>query len=137
MIGGRPNANGSFTYTPSANFNGTDTFTYHANDGTANSNIATVAITINAVDDPPVAVNDAYTTGQNTVLTIAAPGVLANDTDIENDPLTAQLVTNPSHGTLTLNGDGSLFMPLPWTTSAPIASPTGQATAVLLPILLW
>ncbi len=51
------NANGTFTYTPPQNYNGSDTFTYHANDGTGNSNIATVTITINAVNDLPVAVN--------------------------------------------------------------------------------
>ena len=47
------NANGSFTYTPATNFNGTDTFTYRANDGTNNSNVATVTITVNAVNDAP------------------------------------------------------------------------------------
>jgi len=47
------NDDGSFTYNPAANFNGTDSFTYKANDGTADSNIATVSITVNAVNDPP------------------------------------------------------------------------------------
>ena len=70
------NSNGSFTYTPSANYTGTDSFTYRANDGQANSNTATVTITINAVNDPPVAVNDAYSTNEDTVLNVAAPGVL-------------------------------------------------------------
>jgi VCBS repeat-containing protein len=51
-------ADGSFTYTPNANFTGLDTFTYHANDGTADSNIATVTITVSPRKDPPVA-NDA------------------------------------------------------------------------------
>src|SRR5207245_6594928 len=52
------NANGSFTYTPAANFNGSDSFTYKANDGLLDSNVATVALTINPVNDAPVAVND-------------------------------------------------------------------------------
>ena len=52
------NADGSFTYTPNANFNGADSFTYTANDGTADSNVATVTITVDAVNDAPVAVND-------------------------------------------------------------------------------
>jgi Ca2+-binding RTX toxin-like protein len=47
------NANGAFTYTPPANFNDTDTFTYRASDGTAQSNPATVTITVNAVNDAP------------------------------------------------------------------------------------
>src|SRR5207237_31184 len=50
------NANGSVTYTPAANFNGSDSFTYKANDGTADSNVATVSITVAAVNDAPVAV---------------------------------------------------------------------------------
>src|SRR6185436_13008540 len=62
------NANGTFTYTPGANYNGSDSFTYRANDGTVNSNIATVTITINAVNDAPVAVNNAYTTNEDTPL---------------------------------------------------------------------
>ncbi len=46
-------SNGGFTYTPDADFNGTDTFTYQANDGLANSNTATVTITVTPVNDPP------------------------------------------------------------------------------------
>ena len=49
-------ADGSFTYTPNANFNGTDSFTYTASDGTAVSNVATVTITVTGVNDAPVAV---------------------------------------------------------------------------------
>src|SRR3989475_3754039 len=56
------NGNGSFSYVPAANYNGTDSFTYKANDGQADSGIATVNITVTAVNDPPVGVNDSYTT---------------------------------------------------------------------------
>jgi len=101
------NANGSFTYTPAANFNGSDSFTYKANDGQADSNVATVALTINPVNDAPVAVNDSFATNEDTALTITAPGVLANDTDVDGNSLTAVVVTGPSHGALTLNTDGS------------------------------
>jgi VCBS repeat-containing protein len=101
------NANGSFTYTPNANFNGTDSFTYRANDGTTNSNLATVAITVNPVNDAPVANNDAYTVNEDGTLNIAAPGVLSNDTDVDGNPLTAVIGTGPSSGTLTLNPNGS------------------------------
>ncbi len=44
--------------------------------------MATVAITVNAVNDAPVAANDNYATSEDTALTVAAPGVLANDTDV-------------------------------------------------------
>ena len=101
------NPDGSFTYTPNANFNGVDSFTYQANDGTANSNIATVNITVNAVNDAPVATNDAYNTNEDTALVIAPVGVLGNDTDVENDPLTATVVAGPTNGILVLNPDGS------------------------------
>ncbi|MBL7189126.1 MAG: cadherin-like domain-containing protein [Phycisphaerae bacterium] len=47
------NSDGSFTYTPNANFNGTDSFTYYANDGLLDSNVATVMLTVNAVNDTP------------------------------------------------------------------------------------
>src|SRR4030095_8506749 len=50
------NSDGSFTYTPSANYHGGDSFTYKASDGSADSNIATVTLTINSVNDAPVAV---------------------------------------------------------------------------------
>ncbi|MDO8847993.1 MAG: Ig-like domain-containing protein, partial [Coriobacteriia bacterium] len=55
----------------------------------------------------PVAVADAYSTPVNTAKVVAAPGVLANDTDTESNPLTAIKVTNPSHGSATLNSNGS------------------------------
>src|SRR5262249_42923098 len=77
----------------------------------ADSNIATVTITVTPVNDPPVANNDAYTTAEDTPLTVAAPGVLANDTDVDGNPLTAILVNGPSNGTLTLNPDGSFTYP--------------------------
>jgi VCBS repeat-containing protein len=102
------NPDGSFTYTPNDDFNGTDSFTYFANDGTSNSNLAaTVTITVNPVPDPPVATDDAYTIDEDTTLDVAAPGVLANDTDPDGDPLTAILVDNPTNGTFSLNPDGS------------------------------
>jgi VCBS repeat-containing protein len=101
------NADGSFTYTPAANFNGTDTFTYTANDGTVDSNVATVTITVNAVNDPPTAADDSYSTAEDTGLTVAVPGVLGNDTDVDVDSLAAVVAGGPTNGTLTLNADGS------------------------------
>ncbi|MEM5798806.1 MAG: tandem-95 repeat protein, partial [Candidatus Aenigmatarchaeota archaeon] len=83
------NADGSFTYTPAANWNGTDSFTYVANDGQTNSSPAVVTITVNPVNDVPVASDDSYVTDEDVTLNIPAPGILANDSDIEGDPLTA------------------------------------------------
>ena len=102
------NANGSFSYQPIANYYGADGFTYKANDGTADSDAATVAITVNAVNDAPVAVNDAYSVNEDTLLEVSAvSGVLSNDTDVESEALSAILISEPAHGTLTLNGNGS------------------------------
>ena len=58
---GRSNANGSFTYTPAANFNGPDSFTYRANDGALNSATATVTMTVTSVNDAPTAGDQSVT----------------------------------------------------------------------------
>lgn len=101
------NLDGSFTYSPDPNFCGEDAFTYHADDAVNNSNSASVTITVAPVNDAPVGVNDAYSTGEDQPLSVGSPGVLSNDTDIEADPLTAVPVSGPSHGSVTLNGNGS------------------------------
>ena len=75
------NSDGSFTYTPDAAFIGDDTFTYHAFDGTSSSNTVTVTITVDPVNDPPVAFPDSYNTLEDITLNVALPGVLFNDTD--------------------------------------------------------
>ncbi len=103
------NSNGSFVYTPASNYNGSDSFTYKANDGKGDSNVATVQITVNAAstNQLPVANNDSYTTRKNQNLSVAASGVLSNDTDGNSDPLTAIKFSNPANGTVTLNSNGS------------------------------
>ncbi len=109
VIVGQP-TNGSLTgappnvrYTPNPNYAGQDSFTFRANDGTFDSNLAIVTITITAVNDPPVAGDDSYATPEDTPLVVPAPGVLGNDTDIEGTALTAVLVTGPVNGTLSLS----------------------------------
>lgn len=60
----------------------------------------------------PVAQADTYNVLHNTLREVAEPGVLSNDSDPNNDPFTAQLVTAPAHGAVTLNPDGSFsYMP--------------------------
>ncbi len=84
-------------------------FSYYARaifgDGviSAPSKLATVL----AVNAAPVAVADSYSVVQGSTLTVAALGVIANDTDIDSPSLKAKLVTGPANGTLTLNADGS------------------------------
>jgi len=101
------NSDGTFTYQPSANYHGPDSFTYFARDNSGDSNIATVALTVNPVNDPPLAVADTIAGNEGSPTSIPAPGVLANDSDPENDSLTAILVNDVSNGTLSLNPDGS------------------------------
>ena len=78
-------ADGSFTYDPPANFNGTDTVTYTVTDG-IDSAVGALTITVSAVNDPPIANNDSAATGLNTLLT-AALSLLSNDTDVDSDTL--------------------------------------------------
>jgi hypothetical protein len=99
------NSNGSFTYVPTTGFVGSDSFSYLAGDGIANSNVATVTIAV--TDQPPVGNADSYSVAHNHTLTVSAPGVLGNDTDADGDPLTATLVSGVSHGSLTFNSNGS------------------------------
>lgn len=98
---------GSFTYVPRANFAGTDSFTYRANDGIADSSLATVTITVNNVNDAPTAAADSYSTMEDILLVIAAPGILTNDADVDGDTLTVSVIASPAHGDLILNTDGS------------------------------
>ena len=75
---------GSFTYSPAPDFNGTDSFTYQANDGSLNSNVTTVTLTVNAVNDAPVVVaGGAYTSFEGTPITLNASA----SSDPDGDPL--------------------------------------------------
>jgi|GEM_PF-2875461 len=88
---------GAYTYAPDTNYNGSDSFTFRANDGTANSNTATITINIGASNDAPVAIDGTLTTGEDTP---------ANDTltatDADGDTLTYSVVTQPTNGTVTI-----------------------------------
>src|SRR5262249_36776954 len=99
---------GSLVYTPNANFNGVDGFSYVANDGQADSAGAAVTTQPTPVSEPRPPTADSYTTDEDTPLVVdATMGVLSNDSDPEGDPMTATLVAGPANGTLTLNPDGS------------------------------
>lgn len=87
---------------------GDHTITVQALGTTTRSHSITVTVDpAVAPNEPPVAVNDAYAANEGTMLGVAAPGVLANDTDADGDPLTASLVGPPANGVLALNADGS------------------------------
>lgn len=100
-------ADGSFSYTPHANYNGADSFTYQAVSGGIASLPATVNLAVIPVNDPPQAVGNAYSVLAGTTLSVTLPGVLGNDSDIDGNALTALLNTSVSHGSLGLNANGS------------------------------
>ena len=104
------NADNSITYTPAADFAGEDVFTYTVSDGSATS-VAKVTVTANPVQDPPKAVDDAYTTSVNQSLVVLDPtqGLLSNDTDADGDELTAVLVTGPAHGSMLVDDTGAFI----------------------------
>ncbi len=95
------------TYTPSANFNGMDTFTYVANDGKVNSNVATVSVTLTAVNDTPVANGGSVSTDSATPVTISF-----NASDVDGDALTYRVSTLPAQGTVsTVSGNTVVYTP--------------------------
>jgi hypothetical protein len=95
--------NGGFSYTPTNDFAGTDSFTYQCTDGQTTSSVATVTITVVPV---LTANNDFYSADPGTVLNVPAPGILLNNVSA-NGVLSAILAGSPAYGTLTWGGDGS------------------------------
>ena len=97
------------TYTPNANVSGADSFSYTATDG-QESDTATVSVTINPVNDAPVAVNDTAITDQNVAVTI---DVLTNDVDIDSAALAVTAVGTSPNATITTNGTTVTYTPSP------------------------
>jgi VCBS repeat-containing protein len=97
------------TYTPAANYNGSDSFTFRVNDGTTDSATATVSITVTAANDAPTATAQSVTTDEDTAKEITMAG-----SDIDGDALTYIIATNPAHGTLSLvSGAKVTYTPAP------------------------
>ncbi len=101
-------ANGSFTYTPNAGFDGIDEFVYRCEDGASwASSLAKVRVDVSGGNDAPVANADSYEVCKDWLLNVPAAGVLANDVDPEGDDLSVELVSDVSNGQLDFNVDGS------------------------------
>jgi VCBS repeat-containing protein len=98
-------ASGLFVYTPNRNYFGPDSFTYVASDGRGGTATASVTLTVNSVNDSPVAATDKLTIREDTAITV---NVLANDGDAESNPLTIQSFTQGLHGTVTQTPDKKL-----------------------------
>ncbi|MFD1159343.1 Hint domain-containing protein [Roseovarius aestuarii] len=99
------NPDGTITYTPDANFNGTDTFSYTVSDGDGGTDTATVTVTVRAVNDDPDAVDDIATTGFGDEIVI---DVLDNDSDVDGDLLEVTSATDGANGITAINPDGTI-----------------------------
>ncbi|MGI9341849.1 MAG: beta strand repeat-containing protein [Gammaproteobacteria bacterium] len=100
-------ADGSFTYSPDANFFGSDSFVYEVNDGNGGTAQANVNINVTSVNDMPAAIQDNLLVSDDLPLSFTAASMLANDTDIEGEALTIVSVSTPSFGTLSDDGNGN------------------------------
>ena len=96
----------SLTYTPDADFDGTDSFTFTVSDGVAASTEATVSIDVSAVNDAPVATSQNVSTDEDMVLAISLAG-----NDVDNDPLTFALTGAPANGALTGDAPSLTYTP--------------------------
>ena len=117
-------SDGAFTYTPVADFTGSDTFTYTITDDTGLTDSAVVTIEVGGVNDPPVALDDTYSGTEDSVLTVAGSGVLGNDTDIDTGAtitVTSFDGSSASGGTVTVASDGAF-------TYTPVADFNGSDT---------
>ncbi|HEX2175637.1 MAG TPA: Ig-like domain-containing protein, partial [Nocardioidaceae bacterium] len=106
---------GGFTYDPRGRFDHLDEgasarvdFSYRADDGALRSAPATVTVTITGRNDRPVATDDVIRVDEDSALEVRAPGLLANDSDSEDHPLTTELLDGPDKGSLDLRADGGL-----------------------------
>jgi len=126
------NADGSFTYTPNPDFNGTDTFTYHANDGLSDSNAATVSITVDAVNDVP-----SFTVGPDETVLEGAGAQTVNPWATGISPGPADESGQTVSFNVTGNTDPALFSAGPAVSAAgvltytPAADASGSATITL------
>jgi len=94
------------TYTPAANYNGTDSFTFTVSDGAATSSAATVSITINAVNDTPSATAQSVSGNEDAPQSITLAG-----SNPDGGSLTYALASNPSHGSASLSGNTVTYTP--------------------------
>jgi hypothetical protein len=98
------NPDGSFSYTPNTNFNGTDSFVFSASDGSLSSRQATVNLTVSAVNDAPTGADKTVTTNEDTAYTFSAADFGFNDVDAGDTLSGVRIDTLPGAGSLTLSG---------------------------------
>ena len=97
---------GEYTYTPDDDFNGEDSFIFFVDDGQGGQDEAKITVTVNPVNDNPVANDDAATTDAGQAVDIL---VLSNDTDVDQDTLSVDSISSgPANGMVDINADGSV-----------------------------
>ncbi|XIH25783.1 hypothetical protein C1N73_31030 (plasmid) [Priestia aryabhattai] len=96
------NANGTFSYQPNLNFNGSDQFTVLVSDGQGGTAVSIVTINVIPVNDPPITSNVSFTIAEDSTLINRIVAV-----DPDGDPLTFSLQTTPGNGVAVVNGDGT------------------------------
>jgi VCBS repeat-containing protein len=96
----------SVTYTPALNYNGPDSFTFKANDGTVDSNTATVSITVNPINDRPLANGQTVTTDEDT-----SKAITLGASDVDGGTLSFSIGTGPSHGSLSGTAPNLTYTP--------------------------
>ena len=102
LTGAAPN----LTYTPTTNFHGSDSFTFKSNDGNLDSSAGTVSITVNHVNQAPIATGQTVSTNEGN-----APAVTLGATDVDNDALTFSIVTSPAQGVITGAFPNAVYTP--------------------------
>ncbi len=100
-------ADGRFSYVPDRHWHGVDAFSYFARDEAASAPPVTVQVVVTPVDDPPLGAADRYIATRNRPLDIAAPGVLANDSDADGEAVVAESGDAPAHGTVVILPNGA------------------------------
>jgi cysteine-rich repeat protein len=104
--------NFTITYTPDADYHGTDLFTLVVSDGT-DEVVAAVGVTVTPVNDPPVGGPDVIAAIEDTPRVVSHAALLANDTDVDGDPLAITAVSDPVNGGVAIAGTDVIFTPDP------------------------
>jgi hypothetical protein len=95
----------SVDYTPSADFNGTEVVTYTVSDGTLTDETGTLTVTVTSVNDAPEAFDDTFTLEQGNTQVITLSAI-----DIDEDELVYSIVSDPNHGTISIDGDQATYI---------------------------
>ncbi|MEX0312448.1 MAG: beta strand repeat-containing protein, partial [Tateyamaria sp.] len=96
---------GQITYTPDADFNGSEQLVYTVSDGNGGTATATLDITVTAINDAPVANADSVTVAEDGSLTFDPRG---NDRDPDSAALSVTSLGKPGHGSVQINSDGTV-----------------------------